>query len=88
MPRGFVGRSNRVVKGKLVKKKLTPELVQASALQLRRMKIGETRAMALARDVGRLNDVALAAAEETDFNDEPASFASLLVRLKAPDARR
>jgi len=71
-----------------MKKKLTPELVRASALQLRRMKVSESRAQSLARDVGRLNNVALAAAEDTDFNDEPARFASLLVRLKSPEPRR
>lgn len=71
-----------------MKKKVTPELTRSSALQLRRMKISEARARALARDVERLNSVALAAAEENDFNDEPARFTSMLVRLKPPESRR
>ncbi len=68
--------------------KVTGELVQLSALQLRRMNISEARAKELARDVERLNNAALAAAEEGDFNDEPARFTAMLVRLKSPDLRR
>ncbi len=68
--------------------KVTGELVQLSALQLRRMTISEARAKELARDVERLNNAALAAAEESDFNDEPARFTAMLVRLKSPDLRR
>lgn len=71
-----------------MKNKVTPELIQSSALQLRRMRISEARASVLARDVERLNNAALAAAEESDFNDEPAHFISMLVRLKSPDSRR
>ena len=71
-----------------MKKKVTPELIQSSALQLRRMRISEARAQVLAPAVERLNNAALAAAEETDFNDEPARFTSMLARLKSPDPRR
>ncbi len=69
-------------------KKVTPRLIQSIALQFRRMRITAGRAQALARDVERLNDAALAAAEETDFNDEPAKFTSTLVRLKSADSQR
>jgi len=68
--------------------KVTDELIQASALQLRRMSVSPARAKELARDVERLNNVALAAAEESDFNDEPARFTEVLLRLKSPDSRR
>lgn len=71
-----------------LEKKLTAELIRLSALQLRRMKISEARAQVLARDVERLNNAALAAAEQSDFNDEPAHFTSMLVRLKSADSRR
>ena len=71
-----------------MKQKVTPELIQSSALQLRRMKISAARARVLAPAVEALNDAALAAAAGTDFNDEPAKFTSTLVRLKAPEPRR
>ena len=71
-----------------MEKKVTGELVRLSALQLRRMNISEARAKELARDVERLNNAALAAAEEGDFNDEPARFTAMLARLKSLDLRR
>lgn len=71
-----------------VKNKVTEKLIQASARQLRRMSVSPARAGELARDVERLNNVALAAAEESDFNDEPARFTEMLLRLKSPDVRR
>lgn len=71
-----------------MKHKVTPELIRSSALQLRRMKISAARARILAPAVDALNSAALAAAEETDFNDEPAKFTSTLARLKAPGAHR
>lgn len=70
------------------KSRVTARLIQSSAKQLRRTSIGAARARVLARDVGRLNDVALAAADQSDFNDEPARFSSTLVRLKSPRSRR
>ncbi len=82
VPAGSVGE------GKPVKKKVTPELIQSSALQLRRMRMSEARAWVLARDVERLNNAALAAAEENDFNHEPARFTSMLVRLKSTGSSR
>jgi hypothetical protein len=74
--------------GRRVKNKVTEELVQASARQLRRMRMSPARARELAPDVERLNNVALAAAEESDFNDEPARFAEVLLRLKPAGVRR
>ncbi len=71
-----------------MKNKVTGELIQLTALQLRRMKLSAARAKELARDVERLNNAALAIAEEGDFNDEPARFTAMLVRLKSPDLRR
>jgi len=71
-----------------MKNKVTGKLIQSSALQLRRTRVGEARAKVLAPDIERLNNVALAAAEDSDFNDESARFASMLVRLKSPDSRR
>lgn len=71
-----------------MKNKVTGELIRLSALQLRRMNLSEARAKELARDVERLNNVALAAAEAGDFNDEPARFSAMLLRLRAPVSRR
>jgi hypothetical protein len=71
----------------LVKKKVTPELIRLSALQFRGMKISMTRARALAPEIERLNNAALSAAQETDFNDEPTSLTRMLARLKSPGPR-
>lgn len=68
--------------------KVTGELIRLSARQLRRMDLDEARAEELARDVERLNSIALAAAEDSDFNDEPARFSAMLLQLKAPGPRR
>lgn len=48
------------------------------------MDLDEDRAEELARDVERLNNIALAAAADGDFNDEPARFSAMLLQLKAP----
>ncbi len=69
-----------------MKNNVKGELIRLTALHLRRMKLSAARARELARDVERLNNVALAASEEGDFNDEPARFAAMLVRLKQPDS--
>lgn len=67
---------------------VTAELVESIALTLRRTPITPALAQALAPNVERLNDAALAAADESDFNDEPARFSSVLVELKSPSSRR
>jgi hypothetical protein len=67
---------------------VTAELVESTALKLRRTTITPARARALAPGVERINDAALAAADETDFNDEPARFTSILAQLKSPSSRR
>lgn len=71
-----------------MEKKVTGELIRSSAQQLRRTSIGEARAEVLAREVERLNNVALASAADSDFNDEPSRFGATLVKLKSPDRRR
>lgn len=68
--------------------KVTPELIQAQALELRGAKLEERRAHEIAADVERLNEAALAARELLDFNDEPARFAALLRASAAPDIKR
>jgi hypothetical protein len=65
-----------------MKPEVTPELIALCALQLRGMNLSTSRAVELARDVERLNSAALNAAEDGDFNDEPARFAAMLARLK------
>jgi hypothetical protein len=67
---------------------VTAELVQSTALELRRTIITPARARGLAPGVERINEAALAAADENDFNDEPARFASVLAQLKSPSFRR
>lgn len=63
---------------------VTAELVESIALTLRRTRITPALAQALAPNVERLNDAALTAADETDFNDEPARFTPVLAQLKSP----
>jgi hypothetical protein len=58
------------------KTSVTAELVASISLTLRGTRITPAVAQALAPNLERLNDAALAAAEESDFNDEPARFAS------------
>ena len=70
------------------KSRVTAQLVQSSAKALRRTHISTARARVLAPGVERLNDAALAAARESDFNDEPARFTTTLARLKSPRPRR
>ncbi len=70
-----------------MKRKVTPELIQASALQLRVMRVSKSRAQALAPEIERLNNAALNAAAHSDFNAEPSSFALTLAQLKDPDSR-
>ena len=67
---------------------VTPELVAEIALTLRGTKITPAVAQALAPNLERLNNAALAAAAETDFNDEPARFISVLAQLQATSKRR
>jgi hypothetical protein len=63
-------------------------LIRSMAQRLRRTGVSAARANELARDVQRLNDAALDAAAENDFNDEPAGFAATLARLKSPASQR
>ena len=67
---------------------VTAELVESTALALRRTTLTRARAQALAPGAARINDTALAAADKTDFNDEPARFAQVLAQLKSPSPRR
>lgn len=69
------------------KSKLSPALVEQSALQLRRTRLSKSRANALAPEIARLNDAALDAALDNDFNDEPSSFPIVLARLKSGGRR-
>jgi len=67
---------------------VTAEFVQSIALKLRDTTISPTLAQALAQNLERLNNAAIAAARDTDFNDEPARFPSVLAQLQAPSGRR
>ena len=67
---------------------VTAELVESIALTLRDTTISPTLAQALAPNLERLNNAAIAAARDTDFNDEPARFPSVLAQLQAPSRRR
>jgi hypothetical protein len=67
---------------------VTAELVTSISLTLRDTRITPAVAEALAPNLERLNNAALDAAEESDFNDEPARFASVLAQLQTPAPRR
>jgi len=68
--------------------RVSAELVESIALTLRHTVVTAARAEAMAPGVERLTEAVLAAADETDFNDEPARFASVLAALKHPKPRR
>jgi hypothetical protein len=67
---------------------VTPELIESIAFKLRRTTITAAHSQALAPNVERINDAALAAADANDFNDEPARFTSVLLELKSASPRR
>ncbi|HYC47441.1 MAG TPA: hypothetical protein VED01_18360 [Burkholderiales bacterium] len=67
---------------------VTAELCESIARNLRATKITPAVAQALAPNLERLNNAALEAAKDSDFNHEPSRFASVLAQLKAPSARR
>jgi hypothetical protein len=67
---------------------VTGRLIESIALDLRRTTISRARARALAPGIERVTDAALAAADGTDFNDEPARFSSVLADLKSPKPKR
>jgi len=69
------------------KHKVTPELIEQSALQLRRTRLSKSRAQALAPEIARLNEAALETGADNDFNEEPSNFPIMLARLKTPDSR-
>ena len=67
---------------------VTGELVESIGLTLRRTVVTPARAQAMAPGIERLTDAVVAAADATDFNDEPVRFGSVLVALKSPKPRR
>jgi len=69
------------------KSQVSPALVEQSALQLRRTRLSKSRATALAPEIARLNDAAMDAARDNDFNDEPSSFSIVLAQLKPRGGR-
>jgi hypothetical protein len=66
---------------------VTAELVESISLKLRNTPIAAVLAETLAPNLERLNNAALAAAADTDFNDEPARFPSVLAQLQASSRR-
>ena len=67
---------------------VTAELVESISVNLRHTSITSAVAQALAPNLERLNNAALAAAKATDFNDEPARLTSVLAQLQARSPRR
>ena len=70
------------------KTSVTGELVETIGRTLRRTAVTRARAQAMAPGIERLTDAMVAAADATDFNDEPVRFGSVLVALKAQGPRR
>ena len=62
--------------------KISSELIRLMATRLRGLEISEERAAQLANEVARVNDAALAAAADNDFNDEPSRYAATLAGLR------
>lgn len=58
--------------------KITAELIRGQAVQLHGLDTAETRCAELAGDVERHNTAICNAAQQLDFNDEPARFNALL----------
>ena len=67
---------------------VTGELIESMARTLRRTVVTPAGAQAMAPGIERLTDAVLAAADATDFNDEPARFGSVLEALKSQRPRR
>ena len=61
-----------------MKAKVTSELILQQASALQRLEITEERAEELTSEVAAINDTVLDAAQEMEFDDEPASHARLL----------
>ena len=74
--------------GKKRRAVVTGELVESIARTLRRTVVKRARAQAMAPGIERLTDAVVAAADATDFNDEPARFGSVLAALKPPRPRQ
>ena len=71
-----------------MKSKITGELVRLNALQFQGLEVSEARAAEIAHDLNRVNDAAIAIAEESDFNEEPSRFTWTLAQLQAIRPRR
>ena len=59
---------------------VAPDLIEQIAQQLQQIAIDPARARELAIEVSRLNSAVLGAANNINFNDEPAAFRALLER--------
>lgn len=77
-----------MIKGKRKRRAASAELIESIASSLRHTAVAPARARAMAPGVDRLTDAVLAAAGETDFNDEPVRFGAVLAALQAPGSRR
>lgn len=67
--------------------KITGALICGQAAALHRLDIPETRCAELAADVERHNAAIRHAAQQLDFNDEPARFSALLAAHAQPRKR-
>lgn len=70
-----------------MRKKITAELVHLQSRQAMDLEVGQGRAGELAGEVEPLIRSVAHAAATLDFNDEPAHFATALVRLGAAGVR-
>lgn len=59
-------------------KKVSPELIRRQAEELHGFSVDDLRASELAKEVETINSAAFDAAQDLDFDDEPATFARLL----------
>ncbi len=64
--------------------KITAGLIRGQAVALHGLDTAETRCAELAGDVERHNTAIRDAAQQLDFNDEPARFYALLVAHAQP----
>ena len=71
-----------------MKPKVTGEFIRQSAMQLQHFDISAARAAEIAHDIDRVNNAALAAEAEGDFNDEPSRFTLVLAQLRSAKPRR
>ena len=65
--------------------RVTELLIRHQATELQRIDVSAKRALELAEEVEQLNSCVLKAAENLEFDDEPAAFTRMLTTTVQPE---